>query len=105
MVAWAPILSGHSDSRLQPKEKRGMAMSTQAVGRREETGRRINIPKDNWLGFIGDVTNFTGEVQFKSMLRIDGHFSGRVTFLEGTLLGSDGAELIGAAIEVAVAQI
>ena len=39
-------------------------MSTQAVARREEPGRRINIPKDNWLGFIGDVTNFTGEVHF-----------------------------------------
>lgn len=80
-------------------------MSTQAVARREELGRRINIPKDNWLGFIGDVTNFTGEVHFKSMLRIDGHFSGRVTSLDGTLIVSNGAQLIGAVIEVAVAKI
>jgi cytoskeletal protein CcmA (bactofilin family) len=80
-------------------------MSTQAVARREEHGRRINIPKDNWLGFIGDVTNFTGEVHFKSMLRIDGHFSGRVTSADGTLVVSNGAQLTAAVIEVAVAKI
>ena len=80
-------------------------MSTQAVAKREEPGRRINIPKDNWLGFIGDVTNFTGEVHFKSMLRIDGHFSGRVTSEGGTLIVSNGALLTGAVIEVAVAKI
>ncbi len=80
-------------------------MSTQAVARTEEPGKRVNIAKDNWLGFIGDVINFTGEVQFKSMLRIDGHFSGRVSSSEGTLIVSNGAQLIGASIEVAVAKI
>lgn len=80
-------------------------MSTQAVAKREEPSRRINIPKDNWLGFIGDVTNFKGEVHFKSMLRIDGHFSGRVTSADGTLIVSNGAHLTGAVIEVAVAKI
>lgn len=80
-------------------------MSTQAVAKREEPGRRINIAKDNWLGFIGDVTQFTGEVRFKSMLRIDGHFSGRVNSLEGTLIVSDGAQITEAVIEVAVAKI
>jgi cytoskeletal protein CcmA (bactofilin family) len=80
-------------------------MSTQAVARHEETGRRTNIAKDNWLGFIGDVMKFTGEVRFKSMLRIDGHFSGRVSSPEGTLIVSDGAQLTDAVIEVAVAKI
>ena len=80
-------------------------MSTQAGARREEPGRRTNIPKDNWLGFIGDVTKFTGEVCFKSMLRIDGHFSGRVSSSDGTLIVSDGAQLTQAVIEVAVAKI
>jgi cytoskeletal protein CcmA (bactofilin family) len=80
-------------------------MSTPAVARREEYGRRINIAKDNWLGFIGDVTQFTGEVRFKSMLRIDGHFSGRVSSLDGTLIVSDGAHITEAVIEVAVAKI
>ena len=80
-------------------------MSTLAVAKREEHGRRTNIPKDNWLGFIGDVTKFTGEVRFKSMLRIDGHFSGHVSSSDGTLIVSDGAQLTEAVIEVAVAKI
>jgi len=80
-------------------------MSTQAVARHEQTGRRTNIAKDNWLGFIGDVMKFTGEVRFKSMLRIDGHFSGRVSSPDGTLIVSDGAQLTDAVIEVAVAKI
>lgn len=80
-------------------------MSSQAVAKLEERGQRTNIPKDNWLGFIGDVQKFTGEVQFKSMLRIDGHFSGHVTSSAGTLIVSDGAQLTGAVIDVAVAKI
>ncbi|HEV7744767.1 MAG TPA: polymer-forming cytoskeletal protein [Pyrinomonadaceae bacterium] len=80
-------------------------MSASAVARREEPNRRLNVPKDNWLGFIGDVTKFTGEVRFKSMLRIDGHFSGSVSSSDGTLIVSDGAELTHAVIEVAVARI
>lgn len=80
-------------------------MSTQAVANLEERGRRINIPKDNWLGFIGDVIKFTGEVRFKSMLRIDGHFSGQVTSSDGTLIVSDGAQLTQTVIDVAVARI
>lgn len=80
-------------------------MSTQAVANLEERGRRANIPKDNWLGFIGDVIKFTGEVRFKSMLRIDGHFSGQVTSSDGTLIVSDGAQLTEAVIDVAVAKI
>ena len=80
-------------------------MSGQAVAKTEEPPRRINIPKDNWLGFIGDVTSFTGEVHFKSMLRIDGHFSGRVSSPDGTLIVSNGAQLTGAIVEVAVAKI
>jgi cytoskeletal protein CcmA (bactofilin family) len=80
-------------------------MSSPAVAKREQSTRRVNIPKDNWLGFIGDVTKFTGEVRFKSMLRIDGHFSGSVTSREGTLVVSDGAQLTQAVIEVAVAKI
>jgi len=80
-------------------------MSAPAVARREETPRRVNIPKDNWLGFVGDVTKFTGEVRFKTMLRIDGHFSGSVSSPDGTLVVTDGAKITKAVIEVAVAKI
>lgn len=87
-------------------------MTTQAVASRDERGRptlvnghRGNVNKDNWLGFVGDVVNFTGEVCFKSMLRIDGHFSGNVTSSDGTLIISTGAQVTKAVIKVAVAKI
>ena len=79
-------------------------MSSQAVVRREDPKSRT-LPQDNWLGFIGDVLKFTGEVRFRSMLRIDGHFSGQVTSSDGTLIVSDGARLTKTVINVAVAKI
>ena len=87
-------------------------MTTQAFASRDDRGQpRLvnnqgsNVNKDNWLGFVGDVVNFTGEVCFKSMLRIDGHFSGNVTSPDGTLIISTGAEVTRAEIKVAVAKI
>lgn len=87
-------------------------MSTQARVSNDERGKpRLingqhgNVNKDNWLGFVGDVVNFTGEVCFKSMLRIDGQFSGSVTSPDGTLIVSTGAEVTKAVIKVAVAKI
>jgi cytoskeletal protein CcmA (bactofilin family) len=65
----------------------------------------MNTPQDNWLGFVGDVVKFTGEVQFRSMLRIDGSFSGRVNSSDGTLIVSSGAQVTEAVINVAVAKI
>ena len=79
-------------------------MSTLALATSGER-QRINVNKDNWLGFVGDVVNFTGEVCFKSMLRIDGHFSGNVISTDGTLIVSAGAEITKAVIKVAVAKI
>ena len=80
-------------------------MSSQAVVGREDPKPRTSSQKDNWLGFIGDVLKFTGEVRFRSMLRIDGHFSGQVTSTDGTLIVSDGAKLTQTTINVAVAKI
>jgi cytoskeletal protein CcmA (bactofilin family) len=80
-------------------------VSSQAVARREEREHPTNTPKDNWLGFVGDVLMFTGEVRFKSMLRIDGNFSGRVNSSDGTLVVGTGAQVTDAVIEVAVAKI
>jgi len=80
-------------------------MVSQAVARTDERGHRPNPNKDNWLGFVGDVLKFTGEVRFKSMLRIDGNFSGQVTSSEGTLIVSNGAQITQAVINVAVAKI
>ena len=80
-------------------------MSAQAVATTRERDQRVNIPKDNWLGFVGDVIKFSGEVTFKTSLRIDGHFSGQVNSSNGTLVVSTGANLIDAVINVAVAKI
>ena len=80
-------------------------MSSQPAVRREDPKPRSVPQKDNWLGFIGDVLKFTGEVRFRSMLRIDGHFSGQVTSADGTLIVSDGAKLTKTVINVAVAKI
>src|SRR5947207_13057165 len=80
-------------------------MSTQAVARSDEPVRRTNIPRDNWLGFVGDVLNFTGEVTFKSTLRIDGNFCGQVKSQDGTLIVSAGAQLTQATINVGAAKI
>ena len=92
--------------------ERQQPVTTQAVSSRDDRGQprlinghQSNVNKDNWLGFVGDVVNFTGEVQFKSMLRIDGHFSGNVTSQNGTLIVSTGAEVTKAVIKVAVAKI
>lgn len=80
-------------------------MASQAAVGRDERVQRTGAVKDNWLGFVGDVLKFTGEVRFKSMLRIDGHFSGQVSSSDGTLIVSAGAQITQAVINVAVAKI
>ncbi|MEP6921148.1 MAG: polymer-forming cytoskeletal protein [bacterium] len=80
-------------------------MGSQAVAGRNEPVPRAGSVKDNWLGFVGDVLAFTGEVRFKSMLRIDGNFAGHVTSPDGTLIVSAGARITQAVINVAVARI
>lgn len=80
-------------------------MSTRAVATSKERAPGINIPRDNWLGFVGDVVKFTGEVTFKSSLRIDGNFSGQVNSQHGTLTISTGAKVSHAVINVGVARI
>ena len=80
-------------------------MSTHAVPQLDVQEHMSRSPKDNWLGFVGDVMKFSGEVRFKSMLRIDGNFSGHVISSDGTLIVGTGANVTQAVIEVAVARI
>lgn len=63
-----------------------------------------NIKEGVLSGFVGHGTVLTGEATFKGMLRVDGHFSGRVSSNEGTLIVSNNGQL-DANVEVAVAQI
>src|ERR1051325_7482172 len=91
--------SSYQDGKLKPVEA---PATPRALSESETIAREI---KDGTLsGFVGSGTNVTGEAAFKSLLRIDGHFSGRVTSPTGTLIVGSGGR-VDANIEVAVAQI
>ena len=63
-----------------------------------------DIKEGTLSGFVGGGTVVTGEANFKAMMRVDGHLSGRVTSSSGTLIvGANGK--VDANIEVAVAVI
>lgn len=67
-----------------------------------------NLARDfkegNLSGFVGSGTVVTGEANFKALMRVDGHLSGRVSSATGTLIvGANGK--VDANIEVAVATI
>src|SRR5829696_3163262 len=55
-------------------------------------------------GFVGTSTSVSGDAEFKGMLRIDGHFTGRVRSEKGSLIVSAGG-VVEANIEVASAKI
>ena len=62
------------------------------------------IKEGNLSGFVGSGTVVTGEANFKALMRVDGHLSGRVSSSTGTLIvGANGK--VDANIEVAVATI
>jgi cytoskeletal protein CcmA (bactofilin family) len=62
------------------------------------------IKEGNLSGFVGSGTVVTGEANFKAMMRVDGHLSGRISSSSGTLIvGANGK--VDANIEVSVAVI
>src|SRR4029450_9777537 len=63
-----------------------------------------DIKEGTLSGFVGGGTTVTGEANFKAMMRVDGHFSGRVNSSSGTLTGGANGK-VEANIEVAVAII
>lgn len=88
----------------QPVEQKAPeAPSAQrALSESETIAREI---KDGTLsGFVGSGTAITGEATFKSLLRIDGKFSGRVASPSGTLIVGAGG-VVDANIEVSIATI
>ena len=77
-------------------------LAPKALSESENIAREI---KDGTLsGFVGSGTSITGEATFKSMLRIDGRFSGRVSSPTGTLIVGSGGQ-VDANIEVSVCSI
>ena len=88
----------------QPVEQKAPeAPSAQrALSESETIAREI---KDGTLsGFVGSGTAITGEATFKSLLRIDGKFSGRIASPSGTLIVGAGG-VVDANIEVSIATI
>jgi cytoskeletal protein CcmA (bactofilin family) len=73
-----------------------------AVTESESLAREIK--EGNLSGFVGGGTIVTGEANFKAMMRVDGHLSGRINSSSGTLIvGANGK--VDANIEVAIAII
>src|SRR5215831_10780973 len=96
--SYSPYQNGETNTRPQTE-----AVATpKALTESESIAREI---KDGTLsGFVGSGTVITGESTFKSMLRVDGRFSGRIASTSGTLIVGAGCQ-VDANIEVAVATI
>ena len=79
-----------------PTPSRGAMTESETLAR--------DIKEGTLSGFVGGGTDVTGEANFKAMMRVDGHFSGRISSSSGTLIvGANGR--VDANIEVAVAVI
>jgi cytoskeletal protein CcmA (bactofilin family) len=79
-----------------PAQPRGAMTESETLAR--------DIKEGTLSGFVGGGTVVTGEANFKAMMRVDGHLSGRVSSTSGTLIvGANGK--VDANIEVAVAVI
>ena len=76
--------------------------TARAVTESESLAR--DIKEGTLTGFVGNGTTLTGEANFKGMLRVDGHLSGRVSSQDGTLIVSTNGQ-VDANVEVSVAQI
>lgn len=80
----------------------GQTASRGAISESELIAR--DIKEGRLSGYVGSGTVLTGETNFQSMLRVDGHLTGRVTSEDGTLIvGSSGQ--IDANVMVAAAVI
>ncbi len=76
--------------------------TTRAMTESESLAREIK--EGNLSGFVGGGTIVTGEANFKAMMRVDGHLSGRISSTSGTLIvGANGK--VDANIEVAIAIV
>jgi cytoskeletal protein CcmA (bactofilin family) len=86
----------------KPAETTSSAGSARAMTESETLAR--DIKEGTLSGFVGGGTVVTGEANFKAMMRVDGHLSGRVASTSGTLIvGANGK--VDANIEVAIAVI
>jgi len=86
----------------KPTAEVSTGASSRAMTESETLAR--DIKEGTLSGFVGGGTVVTGEANFKAMMRVDGHLSGRISSTSGTLIvGANGK--VDANIEVAVAVI
>src|SRR5215203_3866402 len=99
----AKTYSSYQGTGVEPKPASETASTTRGAMTESETLAR-DIKEGTLSGFVGGGTVVTGEANFKAMMRVDGHLSGRVSSSSGTLIvGANGK--VDANIEVAVAVI
>jgi len=91
-----------TSAELKPAAEATTGASTRAMTESETLAK--DIKEGTLSGFVGGGTVVTGEANFKAMMRVDGHLSGRVSSSSGTLIvGANGK--VDANIEVAIAII
>lgn len=83
----------------QPQENAGVS---RAMTETDSMAR--DIKEGRLSGFVGYGTTLTGETNFQSVLRVDGHLTGRVTSDDGTLIVGSGGQ-VDANIAIATAVI
>jgi len=98
-----PYSSSYQGTGVEAKPATETATQPRGAMTESETLAR-DIKEGTLSGFVGGGTVVTGEANFKAMMRVDGHLSGRVSSSSGTLIvGNNGK--VDANIEVAVAVI
>lgn len=88
----------------EAKTQTEQASTAQRGALTESESLAREIKEGNLSGFVGSGTLVTGEANFKALMRVDGHLSGRISSSSGTLIvGANGK--VDANIEVAIAII
>jgi cytoskeletal protein CcmA (bactofilin family) len=94
----------YQSTNAEPKPTVEAAVTNGSRAMTESESLARDIKEGTLSGFVGGGTVVTGEANFKAMMRVDGHLSGRVSSTSGTLIvGANGK--VDANIEVAVAVI
>src|ERR1700752_2137690 len=102
--ATAKTYSSYQGTGVEAKPATDVAPTPSRGAMTESESLARDIKEGTLSGFVGGGTDVTGEANFKAMMRVDGHFSGRITSSSGTLIvGNNGK--VDANIEVAVAVI
>lgn len=100
----AKTYSSYQGSGVEAKPAAEPASNAPRGAMTESESLARDIKEGTLSGFVGGGTDVTGEANFKAMMRVDGHFSGRITSSSGTLIvGNNGT--VDANIEVANAVI